>query len=363
LNQLHKIASNFIIKDKIISIDEYGNGNINDSYLVTTSAKTKNKFILQKINTDIFHQPELLMQNINVVTEHIENKLVKNDKWQVFSVVKSQKGQSFWVSDKNSYWRMISFIEDSVSYDVIKSTEQASELGTALGVFHSLISDLQPTLLANVLEDFHITPSYLKHYDKVIDNLQKSNQEDIVFAHNFISENRSKTIALEQAKKNKHLSLRIIHGDPKMNNVMFHKSTGRAISIIDLDTVEPGLIHYDFGDCVRSSCNRLGEEAGEQWRTVSFDIDIFRNILKGYINEAKSFLTENDYQYLYDAIFIIAFELGLRFFTDYLEGNVYFSKIDHSKQNLYRGLTQFKLTESIKNNRTEIENIIQECKP
>jgi len=366
LQHLFKITSDFQIVGEVTSVMTYGSGNINDSYLVTTNCPQQKKYILQKINAHVFLKPDLLMQNICTVTEHIENKLGDSHKWQVFSVVKTKNGYGFHVSKDGSHWRLISFIEDSESFDVIQSDEQAFKLGSALGLFHSLVSDLPAYKLATVLEGFHITPGYLKHYDQVNKNVTPSSEESYKttqlknYAFNFILNNRCNASILETAKKDKLLSLQIMHGDPKINNVMFHKRTGNAISIIDLDTVEPGLVHYDIGDCIRSSCNKLGEEAGEQWLDVYFDIDKFSYILKGYISEAKGFLTADDYEYIYHAIFIITFELGLRFFTDYLEGNCYFSKIDHEEHNLYRGLTQFKLAESIQTNRDKIEKIIRQ---
>jgi hypothetical protein len=141
---------------------------------------------------------------------------------------------------------------------------------------------------------------------------------------------------------------------------MIDNATGQAISIVDLDTVKPGLVHYDIGDCLRSGCNPLGEET-EQWEQVRFDPELCQAILQGYLSLAREFLTENDYEYLYDAIRLISFELGLRFFTDYLEGNVYF-KADHQEHNLARALVQFKLTESIESQATAIRFIIRDMR-
>jgi len=148
-----------------------------------------------------------------------------------------------------------------------------------------------------------------------------------------------------------------VHGDPKVNNVMINASTGRAISLVDLDTVKPGLIHYDIGDCMRSGCNPLGEET-EQWEAVQFDPEIGAAILEGYLTQARNFLTAADYDYLFDSIRLLAFELGVRFFTDYLDGNVYF-KVRHPEHNLQRALVQFKLTESIEAYELDIRRIIQ----
>ena len=141
-----------------------------------------------------------------------------------------------------------------------------------------------------------------------------------------------------------------MHGDPKVNNVMLDTATGQAVGMVDLDTVKPGLVHYDIGDCLRSGCNPRGEETGD-WEVVRFEPELCRAMLTGYLSLARDFLTETDYAYLYDAIRLLAFELGLRFFTDYLAGNVYF-KARHPEHNLVRALVQFKLTESIESQAT-----------
>jgi hypothetical protein len=141
---------------------------------------------------------------------------------------------------------------------------------------------------------------------------------------------------------------------------MIDTTTGQAVSIVDLDTVKPGLVHYDIGDCLRSCCNLMGEETG-QWERVHFDPDLCKAILQNYLSMARKFLTENDFDFIYDSIRLIAFELGLRFFADYLEGNIYF-KVRRPEHNLARALVQFKLTESIESQETVIRNIILESR-
>jgi Ser/Thr protein kinase RdoA (MazF antagonist) len=171
-----------------------------------------------------------------------------------------------------------------------------------------------------------------------------------------VSTRRDWAHVLENAREQGKLHLRPVHGDPKVDNVMIEKSTGNAISLVDLDTVKPGLIHYDIGDCMRSACNPLGEET-EKWEAVRFDPEIGAAILQGYLAQARNFLRPADYEYLFDSIRLLTFELGLRFFTDYLAGNVYF-KVKHPKHNLQRALVQFKLTESIEVHEAHIRNII-----
>jgi hypothetical protein len=358
-DNLITIADQFTAS-KVASIQAFGSGNINDTFLVTLDSPSQQHFVLQRINTSVFRQPQLVMQNMCIFTEHIRNKLQHtplNRPWEVPAVLLTKDAQDHCKDDDGSFWRAISFIEGSESFDIIKDIEQAKEVGYALGMFHSLISDLSPEKLADTLEGFHITPLYLQQYDEVLAKYTGSKFPLVNYCLKFVSDRASWAHVLENAKNQGHLPLRLMHGDPKVNNIMFNTTTQKAVSVIDLDTVKPGLVHYDIGDCLRSACNPQGEET-KQWETVYFDADMCNAILQGYFSQARDFLTENDYAYIYDAIRLIAFELGLRFFTDHLAGNVYF-KVKYPEHNLARALVQFKLTESIESQETSICGIIK----
>ncbi len=365
LDNLVTIADQFKPQGQVIDIQAFGNGNINDTFLVNLDSREENHFILQRINTQVFRQPELVMQNMRTFTEHVRKRLQHvplsaGRCWKVPRVLLTQNDQDYWIAPEGSFWRALSFIDASQSFDTIQDIKHAREVGYALGTFHSLISDLPPERLADTLEGFHITPRYLQHYDEVLAKNCANKSPEVNYCLQFVSQRRAWAHVLEDAKAQGKLPLRPMHGDPKINNVMIDTATGQAISIIDLDTVKPGLVHYDIGDCLRSGCNLQGEET-EGWETVRFESDLSQAILQGYLSQAKDFLTKNDYEYLYDAIRLIAFELGLRFFTDYLEGNVYF-KVRYQEHNLARALVQFQLTESIESQATAIRAIIQDLK-
>ena len=362
LGNLFTVAEQFKPSGRITDIREFGNGNINNTFLVTMDTKGENHFILQRINTQVFRQPELVMLNMRMATEHIRKRLQTTSlssgrRWEVPSVLLTKGGRDHWLDSDGSFWRAISFIDNSRSFDTIKDIEHAREVGYALGMFHHLLSDLPPDRLADTLKGFHITPLYLQHYDEVLAKYSAVKSPEVNYCLQFVCERSAWAHVLENARAQGRLRIRTIHGDPKVNNIMMDIDTGQAISIVDLDTVKPGLVHYDIGDCLRSGCNPMGEET-EQWEIVHFDIDLCRTILQGYLSMAIGFLTENDFEYLYDSIRLIAFELGLRFFTDYLEGNVYF-KVTSPEHNLARALVQFKLTESIESQAKTISNIIQ----
>jgi Ser/Thr protein kinase RdoA (MazF antagonist) len=363
LDNLVAAADQFKPQGTVIDVHEYGKGNINDTFLVTLDSKAEKHVILQRLNTQVFRQPELVMRNMRTFTEHVRQRLQSSPpspgrRWEVVRVLLAQDGQDHWLDPGGSFWRAISFIDGAQSFDTIEDIEHAREVGYALGMFHSLLSDLPTERLADTLEGFHITPRYLLHYDEVLEKKQTSKSPEVAYGLQFVSERRDWAHILEDARAQGRLRLRPIHGDPKVNNVMIDTGTGQAISIVDLDTVKPGLVHYDIGDCLRSGCNPLGEDT-EQWEMARFDPELCQAILQGYLSLAKDFLTDNDYDYLYDATRLIAFELGLRYFTDYLEGNVYF-KANHQEHNLARALIQFKLTESIESQETTIRVIIQD---
>ena len=351
-NPIH-IAAQFSPGGNVVKVKEFGNGNINDTYIVTLDTQADNKFVLQRINTHVFKQPQLIMQNMRAFTEHVHQRVqMEGHIWESPRVLPAQDGNDFFIDAENGFWRAISFVKDSQSHDTIKDLHHAREVGHALGMFQNLISDLPIEALADTLEGFHITPRYLQNYDKVFSQNGAQRSAEVHYSLQFVEDRRAFAYTLENAG----LPLRPIHGDPKVNNVMIHNATGKAISLVDLDTVKPGLIHYDIGDCLRSGCNPLGEDAPD-WEAVHFDPEIGAAILEGYLTETRFFLTSADYAYLYDSVRLLTFELGLRFFTDHLAGDVYF-KVKYPGHNLHRALVQFKLTESIEAHEGEIRNII-----
>ena len=268
------------------------------------------------------------------------------------------EGRDQVIDEQGGFWRGLSFIEGALTYDTVQDAAHAYEVGYALGLFHRLLAGLPPHLLADTLPGFHLTPAYLEYFDEILAARSVPSSAEVSYCLRFIDRRRSFVPVLEEAKKRGRLRPRPIHGDPKVNNVMVDAVSRQAVSLIDLDTVKPGLVHYDLGDCLRSGCNLLGEET-EEWEAVRFDSDICRAMLKGYFHEARNFLSEDDRAYLYDAVRLLSFELGLRFFTDYLAGNVYFKTSDKD-HNLRRALVQFKLTQSIETQAAALQDLIRE---
>ena len=349
--ELIAIAEAFHGPGSVCSVAPLGNGNVNDTYLVRTQGEPA---VLQRLNTRVFNQPQLVLQNLQVLGEHIQQKLEGSERhsllsgrrWQLPQLVRTLDQQQTWhCCEAGEIWRTITYVPDADCVDVVEGPAQARELGIGLGLFHQLISDLPPAALADTLEGFHITPLYLEGYHKALVNTEQQPSEASEQCITFIREREQLCDLLERAKERGELPVRPIHGDPKINNVLLDRQTGQAVALIDLDTVKPGLVHYDIGDCLRSCCNRLGEETLE-FDAVRFDLELAEAILEGYLGVAGSFLSESELRYIPDAARLISFELGLRFFSDYLCGSTYF-KADRPRHNLERALVQFALTASI----------------
>jgi len=351
----------------IVDVKPFGSGNINDTYLATTESVNHPYFILQRINTKVFRRPELIARNMRIVTDYIRKRLSSQEadtvaRWEIPGVIPAQNGEDYHIAPDGSFWRALTFINDAETFYTVADGGVAKEVGRAVGRFHGLIHDLPTDDLADTLEGYRIAPFYLERYDRISARKTADASDDVRYCTGFVRERREWSSVLEKAKDAGELPLRPIHGDAKVDNILIEEETGSAVGIIDLDTVKPGLVHYDIGDCIRSGCNPLGEEAHENWESVHFDPEICRAMLSGYLGEARGFFSGNDYAYIYDAIRLAAFELGLRFFSDHLAGNVYFEKITYPLQNLHRALAQFRLTESIESQKDVICRMVDEIR-
>jgi Ser/Thr protein kinase RdoA (MazF antagonist) len=357
----HQVAHRFIPEGRVTGVLEYGEGNINTTFLVSTDGRGQSAFILQRINTTVFRDPHLVMRNIRTATDHVIwrltlQPLIDGRRWEVPTLIAANDGKECVVDDNGGIWRAMSYI-DAQSFNTIQGVSHAREAGCAMGLFHWLLSDLPPDTLADTLKGFHVTPLYLEHFKRVMKRYDGEIVPEVRRCIDFVHDRTDMVSVLEDVVANGILRVRPIHGDPKVDNIMIDADTGLAVSIVDLDTVKPGLVHYDIGDCLRSCCNRSGETT-DDLEHISFDTDICKAVLEGYVSYASEFLTNSDYSFIYEAVRLITFELGLRFLTDYLEGNVYF-KVKEERHNLKRALVQFRLCESIERQESAIRNAVE----
>lgn len=362
-----QIATQFDVPGRLVTLQPLGAGNVNDTYrVIMRTTFSEEQFVLQKINQAVFTDPAAVMSNMQIITQFAHQKIAQEadsaDRiWQLPRIIETKDQQSYVIDDEGEYWRGLSMIASTRCYEKVESPEVATEAGRVLGHFQRIIADCPLDDLLDTLPGFHITPQYLANYDQALSTEHgqerlKASMEAMRLGR-FVENRRTFATVLEDAYQRGELSMRPIHGDPKITNIMIDQFTGKGTCIIDLDTVKPGLIHYDFGDAVRSSCNPAGEET-DDLSEVLFDVDLFEALFNGYLKEAANFLTDADKNYLYDSIRLIAFELGLRFFADYLAGDVYF-KTNYDGQNLNRARVQFALCESIEARESQIRRVLE----
>jgi Ser/Thr protein kinase RdoA (MazF antagonist) len=353
------IAGQFIADGKISAIRPHGHGLINDTFIVTVDSGRQ--LILQRINRHVFPHPERIMENLRVLGEHIRQRAAAGNAvartLRLPEILPARDGRDFVIDAEGGFWRAQEFIEHTRTLDTISDIAQAGEVGRTLGRFHALIHDLDPARLHRTLPGFHDAPGYFAHFLRASARPRRAAaSRELLHGLAFVEARWSLARVLEQARREGKLATRPIHGDTKLNNFLFDTRTGKAVSLIDLDTVQPGLIHYDIGDCLRSCANPAGESPPDPG-AVRFDLDVARALLENYLAETRHFLTRHDYDYLYDAIRLIPFELGLRFLTDYLEGDHYF-KTERPGQNLHRALVQFHLTAGIEASEAGLKSLI-----
>lgn len=360
--ELNAIASSFALGSPVVAIEPLGSGNVNDTWRVGLHPTDDGPqaLVLQRLNTRVFPRPDLVMANIQRLGEHLDRPgaLAKaGGRWELPRVVPVRGSDAAWLEREGQCWRLLTFIERSRSVDTIGDRSQALQVGQALGTFHALIHDLPTDELADTLEGFHVTPGYLAQFERVLRRTEVPLTPQAQHCIAFIRDREAFMPVLEEARQAGRLRQRPIHGDPKVNNILFDSDSGDAIALVDLDTVKPGLIHYDIGDCLRSGCNRLGEET-DDWRSVQFDLELCEAVLEGYIGRAHRFLEDADYAHIPAAIRLLSLELGLRFFTDHLAGDVYF-RTSRPRHNLQRALVQFRLTESIETQQEQIRDLVE----
>ncbi len=362
------IARQFDVQGRLVTVEPYGSGNVNDTYLaIFRTTFSEQRFIVQRIRKAVFPQPEVIMQNMRVLTDHCHAKLEAEAEgadriWQLPKIIQTKAGDD-WVTDADGdLWRAISQIASAQAFEKVRNPEHAHEAGIVLGHFHRMVSDLPAEKLGYALPGFHVTPGYLAKMDAAL--ATAGGQErlhasvEAKRAVRFVEARRARCAVLEEARARGDLALRTTHGDPKVGNIMVDEATGRGTCIVDLDTVQPGLVHYDIGDATRSVCNPAGEDAPELG-SVIFDLDLFAMFYRGYQAHARDFLSPAEHRHLFDCIHLIPLELGLRFLADHLAGDVYF-KVRYPGHNLRRALVQFKLAESIEAREPAIRKVLGE---
>ena len=350
---LTKVLSHFELDD---DITPYGNGHINDTYVVNT-----NKIILQRINTSIFPNPEKLMENINNVTKHIRKKIELaggDPDRETLTVVPTIDGKLFYEADKEHVYRAYTFVGGTKTIENDKTPEDLFEAGVGFGKFHNMLADFPADSLYETIKDFHNTPKRVEALKEAIEKNIAGRKDSVKEEIEFALENAKWADVVVKGMEQGEIPVRVTHNDTKINNILFDEITGKAVCVIDLDTVMPGSLLYDFGDALRMGSSTAAEDETDLDK-VNFDEETFRAFSKGYLSEMKNSITERELELLPFSIKLLTYECGIRFLTDYLNGDTYF-KIHREHHNLDRARNQFKLVSDISKIEDRLNKVIKE---
>jgi hypothetical protein len=353
-----RAARGFAVEGTLESVAPYGSGHINDSYCaVFEQGGRRERFLLQKINTHVFPDPAALMENIERVTTHLAAKQ-SGDSRRVLTLIGTRDGRAgqepqAWLMDEDgSCWRMYEFIEGARSYDVVETAAQAYEAARAFGEFQSTLADLPAPRLHETIPGFHSTPKRLGALKRAIESDALGRAEGAEREITFALARESVTRLLVEAG----LPERVTHNDTKINNVLLDERTGKGICVIDLETVMPGLAPFDFGDMVRTMSCRAAEDERDL-SLVRMEMGMFEALARGYLSVAD-FLLDLEKRMLVQAGRVITLEQGIRFLTDYLEGDMYF-KVHRAGHNLDRARAQIRLVESLEDQAAAMERVVE----
>ena len=346
---------------ELVDVRPYGSGHINDTYLVTLKENDEEKkVILQRMNKSIFTKPVELMENVLGVTSYLRERIIENGgdpERETLNVIPTAEGKPYFVDSEGEYWRAYKFITGATSYDAVETPEDFYQSAVSFGNFQRLLAEYPAETLHETIEGFHDTKARFAVFKKAVEedvcgraaSVQK--EIDFVLAHEDVANVFGDMLAKGE------LPLRVTHNDTKLNNFMIDDATRKGICVIDLDTVMPGLAMNDFGDSIRFGASTAAEDE-QDLSKVSCDMGLFEIYTKGYIEGCGGRLTQKEIEMLPMGAKVMTFECGMRFLTDYLEGDHYF-KIHREGHNLDRCRTQFKLVEDMEAKWNTMQEIVK----
>ncbi|MEY8516297.1 aminoglycoside phosphotransferase family protein [Lachnospiraceae bacterium 29-84] len=352
-------ARQFAPTETAVEVSPYGSGHINDTFLV----KGEKDCILQRMNRNIFTKPQEVMENIIGVTNFLREKIKAaggDEMRETLTVIPPKTGGSLYWDSRGDCWRLYYRISDSVSYDRVESERDFYESAVAFGNFQQLLAEYPADTLHETIPGFHDTKAryevFLQAVAADVCGRAKEVEEEIAF----FRDRKEIACVLGDMLAARELPLRVTHNDTKLNNIMMDPKTGKGICVIDLDTVMPGLAVHDFGDSIRFGASTADEDERDLSK-VSCDLHLFQLYTEGFLEGCKGSLTETELSMLATGAKVMTYECGMRFLTDYLQGDTYF-KIHREGQNLDRCRTQMKLVADMESKWTEMERIVQEIR-
>jgi hypothetical protein len=358
-NHLTDILLHFGLEGTIGHVHPFGSGHINDTFRAENTDVTRPDYILQRINHTIFKNVPSLMQNIKHVTDHVQKKLEMQDipdrHRKVLTLVPARDGNTYYQDAEGNYWRIFHQIKDTRSYDIVQTPYQAREGGRAFGQFQSWLSDMEPGLLTETIPDFHNIEKRYEKFQNVILADPSGRRKDVPYEIEFVNRRIQDMGEILRNGKEGKLPLRITHNDTKFNNVLLDNND-RALCVIDLDTVMPGYVAYDFGDSVRTIVNTAAEDEKDLAK-IEVNMELYEAFAVSFLRETGSSLTRGEIDSLPMGALLLPYMIGLRFLTDYIEGDVYF-KTHFPEHNLQRARAQFRLLSRLEDNYNILKDIV-----
>ena len=352
---LYNIMEQFQVGTKI---SPYGNGHINGTYCVEVP-----RLLLQKINTGVFKNPDELMENIENVTEFLRKKIIAaggNPYRETLSLIKTLDGKNYYHTEDDQYYRMYRFVEDAKIIANEITYDNLYHAGKGFGHFQQMLRDFPVDKLHETIPNFHYTPKRVEALEEAIRENKAGRADKIEKEIAFALEHAKIADAVVSRMETGEIPVRVTHNDTKIDNILFDKKTGEAVCVIDLDTVMPGSMLYDFGDALRMGASTGAEDETDLYK-VHFDKEAFRAFARGYLEEMSEDLTEAEFELLPIAPALLTYECGIRFLTDYLNGDTYF-RVQREHHNLDRARNQFKLVSEILQMQNELKAIISDLR-
>ena len=354
------VASEFCIDGKVVDVIPMTSGNINRTFMVTADVDGGfKKYVFQRINTFVFKQPKYIMSNIDYVTEHIAEK-IKNSGLNPESVMhflKKADGINY-VDDGDGFWRAYEYGPNSITVNECNDLDKLRSAGRAFGNFQTMLSDFDASRLYETIPNFHNTRVRVEGFLKNVEKDECGRVKEVKAEIDAIREFMPLGIKLNEMVDAGELPLRVTHNDTKINNVLFDVNTGEAKTVIDLDTVMPGLVAHDFGDAIRFAANKSAEDEPDLSK-VGLDIDKFKAFAEGFIAEISHSLTENEIKTLALGAFTMTYELVVRFLDDYITGDKYFKTL-YPGHNLVRTRCQLALAKDMYAKLDEMNRVVSQ---
>lgn len=362
--EIRNIAEQFALEGDVVEITPHGNGHINETYLVVTQKESGQfSYILQRINTAIFTEPEKLMHNISGVTEYLRKQFLKEsgeERRCTLTIIPTKTGRLYFEAEDGRCYRVYTYIDKTRTLEQITSIQDFAVAAEAFGEFRYRLSEYPAETLYETIPDFHNTPKRYERFLEVLaeDALGRAGavQEEIAF----VKDRQGEMSILCDALQSGEIPLCVTHNDTKLNNVLLDEATGEVVCIIDLDTVMPGSALYDIGDSIRFGASTAAEDETDLSK-VSLDLELFAEYVRGYCRGCHGDLTAREYELLPMGAKLMTLECGMRFLADYLEGDVYF-RIHREQHNLDRCRTQFALVADMERKWNEMKQIVEEVR-